>query len=557
MNTLKRSLATLGLSALPIAPAIPTPLLAQVDILDSSGPMMPEQAAYDVTFYDIALRVSPADSSIAGTVTTTARITAPVPWFVLDLDTTLAVQAVAQPGRGPLSFERRGGKLWIRLTREARPGEAITVAVTYGGRPRIAPRPPWDGGFQWARTRSGKPWIATSNQMNGSDLWWPSKDHIADKPDSVALHVTVPAPLVVATNGAPRGKTDGADGTTTWHWFVSTPINPYSIALNIGPYRPIERPYTSVTGEVFPVVFYVLDEDYERGERFYPEIVGHLRWFEETLGPYAFRADKYGVVQTPHLGMEHQSIIAYGANFNNGAMTGGRDWGFDALHHHELAHEWWGNLVTNADWADMWIHEGFGTYMQALYLETKRGMEGYHAYMDAQRGGTRSALAVAPRGVKTAKEIYRAPIYAKGAWVLHSLRFVVGDEPMREILRRMAYPDPAMQQVTDGRQVRHATTEEFRQIAERVSGRKLDWFFEVYLRQPAQPRLVAERTGEQLRLRWEVPGGLPFPMPVEVEVDGRVQRIELPGGEVQLQVAPGANVRIDPRNWVLMERRGP
>lgn len=540
-----------------LALALPASLPAQVDILDSGGPMMPEQAAYDVTFYDIALRVLPADSSIAGTVTTTARVTAPIVWFVLDLDTTLAVRTVTQPGGGALAFERRGGKLWIRLPREARAGETLTVAVTYGGRPRVAPRPPWDGGFQWARTRSGKPWIATSNQMNGSDLWWPSKDHIADKPDSVGLHVTVPAGLVVATNGAARGKTDNADGTSTYHWHVSTPISPYNVALNIAPYRTIERPYTSVTGETFPVVFYVVEDDYEKGEAFYPEIVRHLRWFEEALGPYPFRADKYGVAQTAHLGMEHQTIIAYGANFNNGAMTGGRDWGFDALHHHELAHEWWGNLVTNADWGDMWLHEGFGTYMQALYLETLRGMEGYHAYMDAQRAGTRSALAVAPRGVTSARSIYRAPIYSKGAWVLHTLRYVVGDEPMREILRRMAYPDPAMQRVTDGRQVRHATTDEFLAIAERVSGKELDSFFEVYLRQPVQPKLISKRSGDTLRLRWEVPGGLPFPMPVDVEVDGRVQRVVMTGGEVALEVPAGAAVKIDPRNWILMERSGP
>lgn len=553
----RRSVRLLAAAMCGVTAGAPARLLAQVEILDSGGPMMAEQAAYDVTFYDLAIRVSPSDSSISGTVTTTARITAPIAWFVLDLDTTLAVHSVAQPGGAPMTFERRRGKLWIRLPREARAGESVTVAVSYAGRPRIAPRPPWDGGFQWARTRSRQPWIATSNQMNGSDLWWPSKDHIADKPDSLALHVTVPTGLVAATNGAPRGKTDNADGTTTFHWFVSTPINPYSVALNIAPYRAIERPYTSVTGETFPVVFYVLEEDLEKGERFYPEIVRHLRWFEETLGPYPFRADKYGVVQTPHLGMEHQSIIAYGANFNNGAMTGGRDWGFDALHHHELAHEWWGNLVTNADWADMWIHEGFGTYMQALYLESLRGMEGYHAYMNAQRGGTRSPLAVAPRGVKSAREIYRAPIYAKGAWVLHSLRFLVGDPAMREILQRMAYPDPALQRVTDGRQVRHATTDEFLDIAERVSATSLGWFFEVYLRQAVLPKLVTERSGDQLRLRWEVPNSLLFPMPVEVEIDGRVRRVEMPGGPVVLEVPAGAAVRIDPRNWVLMERSGP
>jgi len=184
--------------------------------------------------------------------------------------------------------------------------------------------------------------------MIGADVWWPNKDHVSDKPDSMTIRITVPEPLVVASNGRLEQVEEHGDGTRTYHWFVSTPISNYNVALNIAPYVVIQEEYESVTGETFPVMFYVLPESLEDGRALMPEILAHLRWFEETLGPYPFRADKYGVAQTPYLGMEHQSIIAYGANFDNGAMTGGVDWGFDALHHHELSHEWWGNLVTNS-----------------------------------------------------------------------------------------------------------------------------------------------------------------------------------------------------------------
>ncbi len=529
----------------------------QTAIYDSGGRLTTEQAAYDIRFYDLALRVSPADSSIAGTLTVVAEIVEPTERLVLDLDTLLHVSSVAS-AEGSVAarrFERRGGQLWIELQRAHQPGEEVRLTISYAGRPRIAPNPPWDGGFTWARTRSGAPWIATSNQGQGADVWWPVKDHVSDKPDSMAIRIRVPEPLVVASNGRLRQVESHGDGTRTYHWFVSTPISTYNVALNIAPYRVIEESFVSVAGDTFPVQFYVLPESYERGTRLFPEILAHLRFFEELLGPYPFRADKYGVAQTPHLGMEHQTIIAYGANFNNAAMTG-RDWGFDALHHHELAHEWWGNLVTNPDWNDMWLHEGFGTYMQALYAERLHGARGLQAYMTSMRQGIANRRPVAPRESQTTGEIYFSgggDIYYKGAWVLHTLRFLLGDEAFFTTLRRMAYPDPALERVTDGSQVRFATTDDFLRIAEEVSGMELDWFFEVYLRQPALPRLHVERAQDGWTLRWESPIDHPFPMPVEVEISGQRQRLAMTNGQAHLPANSAARPVIDPGGWILRD----
>ncbi|HEX2189716.1 MAG TPA: M1 family metallopeptidase, partial [Longimicrobiaceae bacterium] len=450
--------------------------------------------------------------------------------------------------------------LWIDLGGVRAAGDRVGARVTYAGRPRVAPQAPWDGGWVWARTPSGAPWIATAVQGEGADVWWPVKDHVSDEPDSMSIRVTVPEPLVVAANGRLRGVEPGPGGTRTYRWWVSTPINAYDVALNIAPYRVLETELESVAGGRFPVAFYVLPEDEARGRALLPEILDHLRFFEELLGPYPFRVDKYGVAQTPHLGMEHQTIIAYGAGFDNGAMTGGRDWGFDALHHHELAHEWWGNLVTNADWKDMWLHEGFGSYMQALYMERRAEKRGYHAYMDWQREGLANQGPVAPRESRTSGQIYfdaGGDIYNKGSWFLHTLRWTVGDSAFFRALRRMAYPDPEMERATDGRQTRFADTDDFLRIAERESGRELGWLFEVYLRQPALPRLAVERAGDRLALRWEAPGGRPFPMPVEVEVDGRRRRVEMPGGRVELRVPAGARVVVDPDAWVLREEQAP
>ena len=526
-------------------------------IYDSGGPLRPEQGTFDVTFYDIDLRILPDAKVIGGSVTTFARIVEPTRLIVLELDTLLIVQEVESVRGGemsPLQWERRVGTIRIDLGSVRPAGEEVGVRVTYAGRPRVAPQAPWDGGFVWEETRSGASWIATAVQGEGPDLWWPAKDHVSDKPDSVALHIRVPRPLVVATNGRLERVEEHTDGTSTYHYLVSTPVSAYNIALNIAPYELIEEEMRSITGETFPVTFFVLPEDEGRGRRLMREILDHLRFFEETVGPYPFRADGYKVAQTPHLGMEHQTVIAYGANFNRGAMTGGRDWGFDALHHHELAHEWWGNLVTNSDWQDMWIHEGFGTYMQSLYAEELGGDEGYRAHLGVERQGISNLAPLAPRESKTTGEIYfdsGSDIYSKGAWVLHTLRWVLGDEDFFESLRRFAYPTEEARRATDGSQVRSVTSDDFIAVAEEVSGRELDWFFEVYLRQAQLPRITGVRAGEVLQLRWDAPGGLPFPMPVEVEFRGRTVRVEMPGGRGEVTLPRNAQAVVDPNSRVL------
>jgi aminopeptidase N len=547
--------------ALLVAAAVVAPLAAQTPpIYDSGGVLLPEQAAYDVTFYELDLTVDPAARSIDGSATTVARVLSPLRHLVLDLDTTFTITTVTDAAGAALVWERRGGRIWIDLGGEHAAGDRISARVAYAGQPRVAPRAPWDGGFVWTRTSRGSPWIATAVQGQGPDVWWPAKDHVSDKPDSMSIRVTVPEPLVVAANGRLRAVERRPDGRRSYHWFVSTPISAYNVALNIAPYVTLTEELQSVSGDVFPVSFYALPEDEERARALLPEILDQLRWFERLLGPYPFRADKYAVAQTPHLGMEHQTIIAYGAAFDRGAMTGGVDWGFDALHHHELAHEWWGNLVTNRDWNDMWLHEGFGTYMQPLYAEHLGGPERYHAYMAGMRRGFTNARPVAPREPQTAGEIYfrsGGDIYAKGAWALHSLRWLMGDETFFRALRRMAYPDPVLERVTDGAHVRFATTDDILRIASEVGGADLGWFFEVYLRTAALPRLRAERTGRTVRLAWDAPGGLHFPMPVELEIDGRRRRVEMPDGTAEVRVSSGARVVVDPDSWVLREGQAP
>lgn len=457
-----------------------------------------------------------------------------------------------------LAFTRTADhrSFYVRFPSTLQPGTAHQIRVHYGGKPRVAPNPPWDGGFVWDQTPSGEPWIGVATQTIGAWVWWPNKDHVSDKADSVAINITMPDNLVVASNGVLRDETVPEEGWKTWHWFHSNPVSNYNITLNAAPYITLSDSYTSVSGDEMEIIFWVLPEYEEQGKRLFPQFARQIRFLEENFGPYPFRADKYGVAHAPYLGMEHQTIIAYGASFENDNMFG-MNAGFDDLHQHELAHEWWGNLVTVRDWSDFWIHEGFGTYMQALYAEHVSGKDAYHEMMDFLRGrvNDNAAMEVAPRQPMTSLEITQGSrggdVYYKGAWFLHTLRYLIGDEHFFEVMRRFAYPDPETEQVTDGSQVRFVTTDDFLATAERVTGMDLEWLFEIYLRQPELPELRATRFGLQVTLEWMVPESRHFPMPIEVKIGDTTHTLIPENNRISFEVDETVEVEADPDQWIL------
>ena len=522
----------------------------------SGGPLMPEQAAYDVRHYDLAVRLDIPNQAIEGVLTAKAKIKKPIDKFVLDLDMAFKVSAaslVAAGGSKSLVFEHKDGRLWISLPATATAGTEISVKVEYSGKPKVAPRPPWVGGFMWGKTPSGAPWIATAVQNDGSDLWFPVKDHPSDKPETTSLSFTVPDPLVAASNGRLQSVRRNSDGTSTYNWFISQPISNYNIALNVAPYSLVRDEVRSITGEMIPIDFYVIPEHFEKAPRLIEETKRYVAFFEKYLGPYSFRRDKLGIAETPHLGMEHQSIIAYGNEFKFDEN------GFDWLMFHELGHEWWANLVTADDWNGFWIHEGFQSFMDSFYLEEMKGKPAYFDAMKRRRNAIRNMKPVAPREPRDTVQMYLLPpdyvrsdgdIYGKGALVLHTLRFYIGDDAFFRALRRMAYPDPAKERVTDGTQNRLTNTDEFLAIAERESGKKLGWFFEQYLRNASLPTLVAERSGDTLTLKWKALEGIDFPMPVEIKIGGETRRYEVKG-TATVKLPAGAAYEIDPNGWVL------
>lgn len=550
-------------------------------VFESGGELTPELSAFNVHYYDLNLKVNPADSTVGGSVEVHFKTVHPTDRIELALDPRLTIHDIIRtiyPDQvasatetrvfeslpesseyESLSFQRSDSthKFHVHFKETLQPGSREVIRINYSGKPRVAPRPPWNGGMVWSRTPSDAPWIGVAVQTTGSWVWWPNKDHPSDRPDSVAVNITMPEDLVVASNGRLRSISIEEVNWKTWHWFVSTPISNYNITLNAAPYETITDSYTSTAGDEIEIIFWILPEFLKQGKELFPQFAEQIRHMEEIAGPYPFRADKYGVAHSPYLGMEHQSIIAYGANFSNDNLFG-PPVGFDDLHHHELAHEWFGNLVTAYDWRDFWIHEGFGTYMGALYAEHLGGMESYRLLIDLfrQRISPNATMEVAPRKSMSSLDITQGnrggDVYYKGAMFLHTLRYLIGDENFFLTLRRFAYPAPEMEKVTDGSHMRFATTDDFLNLTEQITGMNLEWLFEVYLRQPALPKLHFKRLEGLMTLQWEVPDGISFPMPIQIRIGGDLVTFS-PNSEglIAIEVSDETDVEIDPNGWIL------
>ncbi|MGE3465636.1 MAG: M1 family metallopeptidase [Pyrinomonadaceae bacterium] len=524
---------------------------------ETGGPLRFEQAVFDVQDYDIRVAADPAAKTISGTTVMTAKTVIPTNVIQLDLDTTFTISKLTEGGK-PVKFEHKDGKIWIWFPLTKQVGDEIRTSITYSGTPRVAPNPPWVGGFMWAKTPSGADWISIALQNDGADLLFPCKDHPSDKPATASMHITVPDPLVAVGPGKLEGVKGNAGSTSTYSWRMTNPIANYSLVFNAAPYKLIEDSVKSITGDTIPIKFYILPENEDKGARLIAETKKYNTFFEKYLGPFPFRSQKLGIVETPHLGMEHSTAIAYGNKYRFAED------GFDWLMFHEYGHEWWANLVTASDWRDFWIHEGFQSFLDTFWVEETKGKEAYFAAMKNRAKGFKNKQAVAPREQKFSYQVYMAEpdylnsdgdIYGKGAYFLHTLRYLIGDEAFFKALRHMAYPTTEMEAYIDGRQGRLVNTDDFLTIAEKDSGMELDWLFEMYLRQPKLPRLVtaipADCTANcPMRLSWETPSDLPFPMPIDVVVNGKTQRIEMKNGKATVTYS-GAPPVIDPNGWVL------
>ena len=302
---------------------------------DSGGPLRPLMAAYDVRHYDLDLAVDPDERRIRGTNRVTVEVVAALDRFEVHLDDRLDVGSVEVDGV-LAEFDHDDGLILVDLVKPWVAGDRHVVAIGYGGQPKTAIKPPWIDGFVWSETPSGEHWVGVTGESDGGDNWWPCKDHPSDEPDEgMEIALTVPEGLVGLTNGRPMGELVNGDGTITSRWRVGFPINNYCVTVNIGPYEPVEIAYHGVDGNLDEsLVFWALPEAVEDARRMWQQMPEILAVLGNRFGEYPFFADKLWAVHAPYLGMEHQTIVAYGAGFRD------NEFGFDELLLHEVAHEW-------------------------------------------------------------------------------------------------------------------------------------------------------------------------------------------------------------------------
>lgn len=521
--------------------------------LNSGSPRAPEQLAVTFEKVDLALRVDPATKSIRGDAALTFLLKEPLPRIAVELDRNLPVDSASVDGvaLAASAIGNPDGRLYLTLPQPLPAGARTTVRIQYHGVPVSAKRAPWDGGFTWSQTADGQPWITTTVEGEGCDLFWPCIDHPQGKPQLIDLHISVPAPLVVAGNGVATGMEE-KDGWRTYNWRAKNPST-YGVALNIGPYEMLSADYASKYGNTIPLRMWYVKGHNKQAQGLFNEFKPMLDFFENRVGPYPFGDEKMGVVETPHLGMEHQTINAYGNGYKKSPL------GYDWLLHHELSHEWFGNQMTNADWDDMWLHESFGSYMQPLYMESLRGEREFQEVLFDFRKQVSNKAPIVSGKSQRIEDIYQdqrggpgLDIYVKGALVLHTLRNLIGDEPFFTATRRMVYgtatPAPG------NFQPRWSSTKEFIQFANEASGRDLQWFFDAYLYHAALPELVEERSADKLKLRWKLKDGGAFPMPLEVRINNRIEKLAMANGEGELALPPHALVTIDPQSRVLRQQ---
>jgi aminopeptidase N len=506
----KKNFLFLALLTLPVLSYSQNVIFTHQDTL--RGSITPERAWWDLVYYHLDITVNPADSTIYGTNTVYYRVITPAKVMQIDLQPPLILQKAEQDGK-TLEVVKDGNAHFIHLTGNQEPGMLKSVILTYGGRPKVAVRPPWQGGITWKRDKNNLPFIASSCQGAGASLWWPCKDHMYDEPDSMLISITVPANLVDVSNGRLRSVTSNRKKKTkTYNWFVSNPINNYGVNINIGDYVNFSEKFDGEKGPL-DCDYWVLRENLEKAKVHFKQVPLMLKAFEYWFGPYPFYEDSYKLVDAPYLGMEHQSSITYGNGYQNGYLgrdESGTGWGlkWDFIIVHESGHEWFANSITYKDIADMWIHESFINYSESLFTEYYYGKDAGAEYVRGTRRNIRNDRPIV--GIYNVNNEGSGDMYSKGGNMLHTLRQIIdNDTEWRDILRGLN--KDFYHQVVEGKQIEDYISQK--------TGMDLKPFFDQYLRDVRIPVFEYYVRDGNLTFRWNncVPR---FNMPLKIWIEG-------------------------------------
>ena len=474
------------------------------------GFLSDERSCYDVNYYHLKISVKPSDKFLKGYSEIHFEAQSDFERIQIDLFENMRISEILFEGRVQ-KYSREHNAVFIDFDRKVKLGEQRFIRVYYEGNPKEAYNPPWDGGFSWEKDNDGLDWIGVSCQGLGASSWWPNKDHQSDEPDSMLISCQVPGGLQCISNGNLRYH-DLHKSTklyNTFHWFVSYPINNYDVSLNIGNYTHFDDKYVSGS-DTLDLDYYVLTYNLEKAKKQFQLVKPMLKCFEKYLGPYPFWEDGFALVETPYLGMEHQSAIAYGNEYKQGYLgntqfTAGLE--FDYIIVHESGHEWWGNSITANDISDMWIQETFCTYAEVLFVECTYGYDAMIKYVQNQMSMAKNRRSIV--GTPDVHHKGGSDMYAKGSAVLHTLRSLIeNDSVWFDIIKSMT--NHFKHQTIDGRDVLNYINTQ--------SGYNFDNLYQQYLYTPKLPELEYKLTGwgkrKTLTYRWNAIDG--FDMPVKV-----------------------------------------
>jgi aminopeptidase N len=491
------------------------------------GTLSPYRTCYDVLFYDLDVRVDISNKFISGSNIIKFLAKTDFQKLQIDLFENMQIEKIEYFNQ-ELKFIREFNAVFVEFPEIIKKDNARQIKVYYSGKPQSAKHPPWDGGFSWDKDNNGNPWVGVSCQGTGASLWWPCKDHQSDEPNEMLIRITVPPGLSEVSNGRLKRAYTLPDGWSKYEWYVSYPINNYNVTLNIGKYVSFSDTYFNpVYTDSLTLDYFILPYNCDKAEKQFEQVKPMMDCYYKYLGEYPFVRDGYKLVETPYLGMEHQSCIAYGNKYKNGYLgvnMSRTPYQFDYIIIHESAHEWWGNNITTNDIADMWIHEGFGTYTEALYIECLYGYDAYLEYINSEKSKVANDAPITGQyGVNNEGS---GDMYPKGALILHTLRNIINnDDFFFEIIKGIQ--TEFKYKTIDSRDIENYISEK--------SGINFSDFFELYLRSHAIPTLsvqMQENEFHDLKIKYRYTlGGLSafkegeyqekqpfFSMPVKVTV---------------------------------------
>ena len=477
------------------------------------GGLRPERTCFDVQHYDLNIKINPEERSVVGYNDVKFKVVNNTSKIQLDLFENMQVDSIVFNSK-KLNYKREFGAVFIDFPNVLTAKSEQSIRFYYSGKPIIAKRAPWDGGFVYTKDSQGKKWIGVACQGTGASLWYPVKDSQSDEPDyGATIKVAVPNGLMDVSNGRLTGSEDLKNGYTRWDWEVKNPINTYAINVSIGDYVHIHDNYKGLDLD-----YYVLRENEAKARVHFEEVKPMMDCYQSKFGTYPFANDGYKLVETPYLGMEHQSAVAYGNQYVNGYL--GRDLSgtgigllFDYIIIHESGHEWFGNSISSKDIADMWIHEGFTTYTECVYVECQYGYEKGQQYVNGLKKAVDNDKPII--GQYGVNKEGSGDMYPKGALLLNTVRHIVNDDAKWwKIL--LKYSETFRYKIID--------TETVVNFFNKETGIDLTSVFNQYLRHTSIPKLEFRKTKGKLQFRWESDESN-FNMPIDIKIEGKKYRL--------------------------------